>query len=506
MSLPPSAGARRDAARPPASLVVALGLGFLGFLLVLALLLIAAPAGADELDDILGGFEEEEEEEDVFGGFDDDPDFGDADSGGEGEGLEAGPTIRDYLSGDISVSTSYNYIAHYSSSGTYYGNVQKLRTKLRLQFDADLFADWKVRLSSYAFYDFAYLIHHRSNYTPQVLDIYEWDYQVTDNYFEGSLHDRIDLKIGRQVVNWGRSESLRVLDVINPLDVREPGIQDIEDLRLSTTMIRVGGFYGPWSLTALAIPEIRFDIVPPFGSDFFPSLPGVPPELLQALASIPTRSPEGFGKAWEGGVNITGIFSGWDISLQAVTYFNDVAHLEGDLLQLERARFEHARLWQVGAGGNYTWGSWLFKAELAYIDGLEFFAASDSKSRIDFMAGVEYYGWNNINIVFEIANRHINDFERSMERGFDWAKENSLEMSLRFTWDLLNQNLHLTLLATAFGEQAQFGSFVRLSASYDVMDALNVDGGIIFYQEGDDPFWQEIGDNDRLFLAVKYSF
>ncbi len=53
-------------------------------------------------------------------------------------------------------------------------------------------------------------------------------------------------KVGRQIVIWGRSESLRVLDVLNPLDNREAGRVDIEDLRRPLAMVRVDAYQKLW--------------------------------------------------------------------------------------------------------------------------------------------------------------------------------------------------------------------------------------------------------------------
>ena len=61
-------------------------------------------------------------------------------------------------------------------------------------------------------------------------------------------------KLGRQIVNWGRSDTVRVLDVINPLDNREPGLVDIEDLRLPVTMARVD-YFPKWFWTRTFFPS-----------------------------------------------------------------------------------------------------------------------------------------------------------------------------------------------------------------------------------------------------------
>ena len=70
-----------------------------------------------------------------------------------------------------------------------------------------------------------------------------------------------------------------------------------------------------------------------------------------------------------------------------------------------RARFSHDRHTLVGAGGNVTLGNWLLKGEAAWIDGVRF-NNGDETDRIDAMAGVEYYGFEDVSIALDVVNRH----------------------------------------------------------------------------------------------------
>ena len=119
------------------------------------------------------------------------------------------------------------------------------------------------------------------------------------------------------------------------------------------------------------------------------------------------------------------------------------------------------------------------------------------------MGGVEYYGFDDIQIAFEVVNRHIFDYDRGMK---PFRKEDELESALRVTLDLLNERLQMTALGFVLGTHAQNGSVVRLEANYDLRDALAVGGGLVLYQEGDNPAFDQIGKNDRLFLRIEYSF
>ena len=179
--------------------------------LLLLRLMAAAGAWADDPGD-LGGFDDED-------GFELD--------------LAAEPTAPVLperwwdLDGSIGISSSINYLSHNSSGGDDmlpddYTGVSRLRARLDLELDAELPHEWQLRVSPYVWYDFSYLINGLSNFSGPVLEAYEWEGDFQDSYLEGPLLDPLDLKVGRQVVNWGRSDTLRVLDVLNPLDNREP--------------------------------------------------------------------------------------------------------------------------------------------------------------------------------------------------------------------------------------------------------------------------------------------
>jgi len=439
---------------------------------------IATRAQDDDLDDILGGFD------------DDDPVF-------EIEEADTTATTRARwwdFSGSVETSGSVAFRDHHSDTGTDYGGLQRLRTRLNGALDVDvpeawLAGDWKLRLEGWGFWDAAYAIQGRSRYTRAVLGAYELDGEVGEAWAQGAVHDAVDLKLGRQIVVWGRSESLRVLDVLNPLDNREPGRIDLEDLRRPLAMARADAYAGAWTLSAIAVPEIRFDRNPVRGSDFF-----------AGTAAVREAKPHDFSDSEYAGA-LTGVFPGWDVSLHGAWFWNDLPRLSRSAPLLV-----HDRLWLAGVGGNLTIGGWLLKFELAGLGGLGFSNSSEEKQRVDVLAGVEYYGFRDTTVVFEVVNRHLFDYEAALGAPPDFARENAAELALRITRSLLHETLHLTVLAIALDWDAGGGSVVRLDADYELRDALSVGVGVLLYQKGDAPPLDGWERNDRLIFDVKWSF
>jgi hypothetical protein len=465
----------------------------------------------DEADDDLA---------DLMGGFDDDLGSFEADDTDEKipawlAGLPFGEMLAERvdLSGSLAVGTEYSYLDHKVPHGdepgrsTSYGNLTRLDLDGFLQLDVQLPGQWQVRAEARGWYDFAYRIKGRGNYGGAVLDVYEWQVDTGEVYLTGPLHKKIDLTIGRKIVNWGRSDTFRVVDVINPLDNKEPGLVDIEDLRRPMAMVKLDATSGPWSAQFLVIPESRFDRNPPVGSDFFPDLT----PIQAAAATAPIDGPSNFSRTPAIAGKVDGRFSGWDFSLYGgyVDESRRVPELGGPT-GVRRVANRHGL---VGAAGNVTRGAWLVKFEMAWLRDLRVLRfrsgtpipSTDDNDRIDTMFGIEYYGRDDLAIAVEIVNRHQLN-EHTDPATFQLNPESVFESSIRITRPFFRERMNVTALAIGFGERLQNGGLLRFSGDYELTDAWKAEAGILIFIGGPDEGLGAYESNDRLYAEIKYSF
>lgn len=409
------------------------------------------------------------------------------------------PSSRFSLDGYFKIGSAYNFAHDKPDPGeTDWRGLSKLRGELQLELNIRFSDRWQGLISGKGFYDVSYRINGRADYTDDVLDHYEDDLELRETYIIGRLNRYIDIKFGRQIVVWGKSDTIRVTDILNPLDNREPGLTDLEDLRLPLTMTKLDYYFGSWNLSGIAVHEIRFDKYPKFGSDFFP-FPGPLPE---------EDKPGHGGDNTEYAVALKGTFSGWDASFFYADVFWDMPYLKivNNTWPIE-IRLNHATVSMTGCAVNMALGNWILKTEAAYIDGLEYFNnPKESYSRTDAMVGIEYYGFDDMVIIVEAANRHINGFDQVLERFPDQAQENVFQSVVRISRTFLNETLELEGLLSFFGTDGKDGKFQRFSCEYDLNDAIKLLGGVLLYQTGDLPEFTDIGDNDRLYFEVKYNF
>lgn len=498
-------------------------------LLLLAGLLWASPSAAqsarpaaapsEDVDKLLGGFSdnpadspvdesaaggEGDAEPDLESGFKDDPR-----TGGEQAGEETAEEPSFFsLDGFIRLDSSYNY-AHKAPpppppEQTDFRGLSKLRLALQLELNFDFGDGWKVFISGQGNRDFAYEINGRENYTQEVLDTYEQESELREAYVQGSLGDAFDLKIGRQIVVWGKSDNTRITDVLNPIDNREPGLTDIEDIRLPLAMSRFDVYFGDWSLTTIAIHEVRFNKDPVPGSDFFPFASALPPEEV----------PEDGGASTEYAAALSGILSGYDLAFYWARIFDDEARLASTIGSNDpltcaipgNCLLRHDRITMTGVAFNWALGSWLLKAEAAHFDGLRFFnLPGEEFARLDVLLGFEYIPVPDSTISVEAADRMILDYRDELELPPDSQRRNVNQWVFSYRADLLRQQLHVVLVAIFFGTEADEGSLRRYSATYDLFEAFSIGGGVVTYHPGNE-LLDVARDNDRVFLDAKYSF
>jgi hypothetical protein len=92
---------------------------------------------------------------------------------------------------------------------------------------------------------------------------------IREAYFD-RYYDQSDLRIGRQIITWGRATGGFVTDILSPVDLREFLTQSTEDLRIGLTAINYQHYFGANSLQLILNPVPEPDRLPASDSRWFP--------------------------------------------------------------------------------------------------------------------------------------------------------------------------------------------------------------------------------------------
>jgi len=368
-------------------------------------------------------------------------------------------------------------------------NISSVKSSLFLDYEYKFENGFKFKANAKAYYDAIYDIKGSEKFSQDELDELRSEVELFDAYIEGSITDNFDIKLGRQVVVWGRSDTLRVTDILNPLDNRRPGMVDIEDLRLPVTMAKFDYFIGDWRVTPIAILEQRFSKNPPFGSTFYP----VP---------VPAPDDENYDDVTYA-LSVGGEFSGWDVNFYAARIHDDEGHIEFSPTPSNK---QHDKVTMFGTALNLLTGSWLFKTELAYFDGLKYTTAPDkSFTRTDVLLGFEYKGIADTLISYDVVNRNIGDYDDRLKTELNPLHKQNYQHAFRVSSDFMNATLTANYLISLYGEKLDEGGFQRAWVKYELGEGINTNIGVVDYIGGSLVF-DKIKDNDMVFVDISYSF
>lgn len=444
------------------------------------------------VDDVMDGFDDAPVEnttetsstDDEMSGFDDSESTSTEISDGSVTEVTEPVEVIPGLTGKLTEQVAFSW-----NNDEPHENFNSLKSSLLLDYDYKFENGIRLKVNAKAYYDAIYSIKGRDDFSTQELDELESEVELFDAYIEGKISDNFDYKVGRQVVVWGRSDTIRVTDILNPIDNRRPGMTDIEDLRLPVTMAKFDYFIGNWRITPIAVAEQRFSKNPPFGGDFNP-------------APIPMPSNEEYDDVTYA-LSIGAEFSGWDINFYAADTRDDAGYLDNTMVD---PRIKHYKVRMVGTALNILSGSWLFKTEIAHFDGLKYSSAADKEfSRTDALLGVEYNGIADTIMSYDIVTRQIHDYDNRLLLEFNSLYEDQYQHAFRVSSDFLNATLTANYLLSLYGEKLDEGGFQRAWVKYELADGINLNVGVVDYIGGSVLF-DAIEDNDMVFTDISYSF
>ena len=365
-----------------------------------------------------------------------------------------------YLTGKLSQKA--NYATHNQSP---HNNLNSLQTSLYLEYEKSFTDNHKLRVSAKTFYDFIYNVKNDRNYAQEEKNSLQKETEIFDLYLQGKISSNMDYKIGRQVVVWGRSDTIRVTDILNPLDNRSPGITDIEDLRLPVGMAKIDYYFGNYNVNFIFIGETRYSKLPAYKSDFYILNTRLPDEKIDKKPTI--------------ALSFNANFSSWDMSLYAAKVKSDETRAHDDIYML-------------GYAFDYIYDSWLFKAEGVYFDKYRLNNTQD-KTFSNILVGLEYNGIEETVISFDIANKYLPN------------TKDVTQSALRINSDFMNARLKANYLISLYGRRFNEGGFQRVWLEYELNDALKSTLGYVDYMSGSSLF-DVIEDNDMFFTSLEYSF
>lgn len=310
-----------------------------------------------------------------------------------------------------------------------------------------------------------------------------------------------DVRVGRQIITWGKADGMQITDIICPGDYTEFITRDFDDIRIPVESIKFRWLPGFADFEIIWLPFFKASVLPS-GNNPWKILQefDTDNEIVFKQTIEPEKSLENSEIAAKVSLYLSGIdlaFSGFytwdDLPIIHEQTVNDTTYLQP----------EHHRLKYLGMEMNKPLGDFVVRCEIAFYQNKFFRNISaadktDQKNLLKAMIGIDWYPGNDWNFSFQFADDLILKYDEDLE-----TDENNSVATLNISKKILRQTLGLSnMIYYGFNEKDIYD---QIAIDYALTDELHLFCGADIFV-GDDGYFGNYEDNTQMWFKVKYSF
>jgi len=394
-------------------------------------------------------------------------------------------------------------------------------------------------LHLFGFFRFYYdgVFDVEKQYKPVKSELYRTD--VTNDWLKelyvDILSDRLDVRLGRQQVVWGTADGVKILDAVNPTDMREFTLDDYADSRIPLWMLKLE--YAPTvngAFQFLFVPDFQANYIPPVGAPFtfrasvlgqanvanwlIKGPPGAKVSFHEDLKSEPSKdlSDTTIGMRWldvVGGFEYTlNFLYGFYLSGANYSWFGP-----GDTLNLEK-RYERIYLYGASFTKALTKGALsglTLRGEFAYIQDVPTYYGTDGKVK-------GLVKMDNFNYVLGFDKSLVTNWFASLQFiQFITSKPNyqgnsllfgptlgpmdqvTTMLSLKLSTDFMHERLKPEVLVI-YGLDNDWK--ISPKVQFEILDSLLAVTGVHIFEGKPQNLYGQFAERDELFFELKFGF
>jgi len=328
----------------------------------------------------------------------------------------------------------------------------------------------------------------------------------TDDYdldlYEGYISHATpgwDLRLGRQIVRWGKTDQISPVDNLNPQDLREFVIPELEDRKIPNWMARLRLFPGDVTLEGVFIPFFEENEFDWSGNTW--ALLGADSGGLKIREDKPDQGLDNADWGLRGSTTL----AGWDLSLSYLRATEKSPRLRfkpadpmGPTLHADYAR-QHIFGWEFET----TVDKFGFRGEGAYFDEQSLPTTSMntvSKPISHSVIGVDYLGEQDWYVNVQLSHQHIFDHEKDIL----FLREDNFYLSGEINKEFWRGNTMLKLRYAV--DLHDGGSFFTPEAILTYFKNLELTLGANVFFGPKDSYFGRYNDNDQAFFKAVYHF
>lgn len=325
--------------------------------------------------------------------------------------------------------------------------------------------------------------------------------------------DDFDLRLGKQIISWGKADAVNPTDNINPTDYSN--LLDDDDIGVAA--VNFNYYWNDWNLQLVGVPwftpsrlppsETRFSVVPP-GSVAPFELPFRPFVLL-----VPIEDPELPSDTIDNsqfGARLQTTYSGWDFSVSYYDGVDDVPsptvrYTSIPILLPEAIVPVYNRFRAVGGDFATTFDRWGLHGEAAQI----IYDGDRQDSYFQYVIGLDYTRSNilfdhDLFVIIEYVGEDVtkDGKDPEMESGLGRVLKGAVATSIEYEFTEYTKIEIQGAIDFDKGDDYYF----QPQLVHQMTDAFEITVGLDLIGGPKDTFFGQFKDNDRVFVKLKYAF
>jgi len=336
--------------------------------------------------------------------------------------------------------------------------------------------------------------------------------ELRELYLQGEIGNTF-LTLGKQQIVWGKSDGLKVLDIVNPQSFREFILDDFDSSRIPLWTVNIEHTVADWDLQFLWTPDQTYHALSKQNAAYTltsPELVPVAPEGV-AVNIEDTRRPNNIILDSDVGFRVATFWKGWDISFNYLYQYNNLAVLRQNL-SMDNGKPtvtitpEYERTHVIGGTFSNAFSDWVVRGELGYFSDHYFIAKNAQQNQgvvkspeLHYVLGLDWNApWDILVSGQLIQSWVLNDADKTTRDPLDTTLTGLVRRN--FMYDTLVAEV-LLIANTNNGD-----GIIRPKISYEWQDNIKTWlGADVFYGDKEGVFGQ-FEQNDRVLIGLEISY
>ncbi len=331
-----------------------------------------------------------------------------------------------------------------------------------------------------------------------------------DLYFK-----KIDLRIGKQQVVWGKADGVFITDIVSPLNLTEFLLQDFDEIRTGVNAVKFDYYIGNSTFEVIWLTNFTPTKLPSTNSIWYvqPDFP-INPSFNWSLSEVKPslENSEVFAKYSALTSKIDFEFMGgytWDdnptMHVQKEFGMDTTTMPPSPILTSLNITPEHHRLYIGGGSFSTEIKGIILRGEGAYYNG-KYFQTEDplaidallQKDYLHYLIGVDF-NIKDVKFSTQFIQEVILDYNENM---LNEEMQNTVTLLARY--DMLRETLHIELFS--YIGLTNEDALIRPKITYDFDDSFSILFGANIFVGEDEGRFGQYKDNSMGYVKLKYSF